>query len=296
MGTISPVQTSGEHMRIPIGLLMLAVPFLAMLVIVAIAYNKPVCMPTETSYDYWQGCIACKNYTLPDGKRWNNEGRLQTLSEMVARDDTTTEAFAAASAIAVIGIAFVVEQVTSTIAHRKALCKALSATVFVAACGMIGLTVWSMRVHGLLHSTFTALTILVLLEQLFICFVAFRITEPPLIKSWWGVALAALVPSAALCVYVVKYAHSKSIQWPGPSGVKCDEYFDLSNYEHAIAQCIFVVVYFVEMAYVSYMAETRIENTKAVPVQAVGPARLTLADTREDSALLRRHRSTVVQF
>jgi len=282
-------------MRVRIGLIMLVVPFLAMLIIVVIAYNKPVCMPTETNYDYWQGCIACKNYTLTDGTRWNNEGRLQTISEMVAREDTTTETFAAASALAVVGIAYVVEQAASTIAHRRALGTALRASVFVAACGMVGLTVWSMRVHGLLHSTFTALTIVVLLAQLGMCFVALRLAKPPEIKSWWGVALAALPPTGALVAYVVLYAQSKSTAWPNPSSVKCDEYFDASNYKHAVAQCTFVVVYFLEMACVSYMAETRIKIKQETEGENV--ALLTHVSTDStDARLLRRNMSTAVQF
>jgi len=297
-------------MRVLIGQIMLLVPFIAMLTIVIIAYYKPVCMPTETNYDHWQGCTTCKNYTLADGTRWDNEGRLQTLSEMVAREDTTTEAFAAASALAVVGIAYVVEQVASIITSRKALCTALRASLFVAASGMMGLTVWSMRVHGLLHSTFTALTIIVLLAQLGMCFVALRLTKPAEIKSWWWVTLASLVPLAALCTYVVKYAQSKSNSWPG-TGVKCDEYFDASNYEHAVAQCTFIVVYYVEMSGVSYMAETRIRKNEAAAAAEAEAAAAEAAKTEEQAAegsslltgssedgrpLLRRHGCTVVQF
>jgi hypothetical protein len=231
-----------------VGLIMLVVPFVAMLIIVREGFLSPVCMPTETHYSYWQGCVACSNYMI-NGTRWDNTGVLQTISEMVARDDTTTEAFAAASAMAVIGIAFVVEQVCQ-LTPNAAVATALRASVFVGAGGMIGLTVWSMRVHGLLHSTFTALTIIAMLEQLIMCAVVLK---------WKAIFTAAIIvpPAAALVIYMNLYATSKATTWPGPSGVNCKEYFDVENFGHAKAQCAFVVLYFIDMAVISYMAESR---------------------------------------
>jgi len=283
-----------------VGLIMLAVPFVAMFFIVRHGLLSPVCMPTETDYNYWQGCVACSNYTPVGGTLWKNTGVLQTISEMVARDDTTTEAFAAASAMAVIGIAFVVEQVCQ-LTPNAAVASALRASVFVGAGGMFGLSVWSLRVHGLLHSTFTSLTIIAMLEQLTMC--AFVLRERA-IFTWWWVAAATGPPTGAIVTYLVLYVTAKTTTWPGPSGVNCKEYFDVENFGHAKAQCIFVILYFIVMGVMSYRAEEWIakrdkpcaekrKNTEPVPSSKITPEEMALIT---NCPLLPRHRGKAVQF
>jgi len=234
-----------------VGLIMLAVPFVAMLIVVRHASLQPVCLSSEQQPS--QNCVACSNYMI-NGTRWDNTGVLQTISEMVARDDRTTEGFAAASAMAVIGIAFVVEQVCQ-VTRNAAVATALRASVFVGAGGMIGLTVWSLRVNGLLHSTFTALTIVAMLEQLIMCAVVLK-------SSWLWAAVVVAPPAVALTGYMHMYS---TATWPDAANVNCKDYFDEENFGHAKAQCAFVVLYFIEMAIISDRAEGR--STRARPGQ-----------------------------
>ena len=221
-----------------------ALPLAMMMLVVGIAGGAHVCLPAELKYDYTAGCTACSNHAL------------QTISEMVARNDTTAEAFTAVAALTVIGVAFIIEQVCDRLkkssADTRPICYALRVSVFVSACGMIGLTVWSLRVDSRLHSSFTALTICTMLVQLCLCFD--NLYEAGIVKKSY--ALGFTVPALiAAVMYIVLYA-SRNAKDPTIASVDCDEYFDLKHYRHAIAQISFITLYFCAMCYISHAAAT----------------------------------------
>lgn len=223
-----------------------ALPLAMMMLVVGIASNEPVCLPAELKYGHTAGCTACSN----------QKHVVQTISEMVARNDTTAEAFTAVAALTVIGLAFIIEQVCDRLkkssADTRPICYALRVSVFVSACGMIGLTVWSLRVDSRLHSCFTALTICTMLVQLCLCFD--NLHEAGIVSR--NVSLGFTVPAfIAAVLYVVLYASRNSTD-PTIASVDCDEYFDIKHYKHAVAQCSFITLYFCAMCYISHAAAT----------------------------------------
>lgn len=155
---------------------------------------------------------------------------VQTISEMVARSSTTAELFCSAAALSLVGMWLALRDILRS--RSPWVRDGVHACFSVGAVGYVGLTVWSLRVSGPIHTGFTAQT---LSMMLLMCVMLSRTTLSR--------ALCAL-QMVALVLYVSLYASIPDHDWSkGEVG-----YHAPANFKHAWAQYAFVTLHYLTMA------------------------------------------------
>lgn len=203
----------------------LAVPWMCIAAITYYAYTLPACFP-------WPDAALHEPLTCSH----TPTRVVQTVSEMTARTGMTAELLSAAAAAALIGVyaalAFIRERLPST----PAVWHVVDATFAVGALGFVGLTVWSLRVNGMVHTCFTSQTILaIFIQATILCQLA----------SDDAVTLAWFIMLVAMAYYAIT---SASDDMPEPTVAA--GYFDAKHYRHAYGQFVFFSMYFLLLALV----------------------------------------------
>ena len=191
------------------------VPAVALLGAAAWGFTKKACYPYTDS----AGDSVCP------GAQY----KLQTISEMVARTPATTELFCAAAAMSIVGTRAALKDITADYSDGDHVI--VETSFAVGAAGLIGLTVWSMRVSGDIHTGFTAQTLVMLL------LISYMLSFQPKETRREIKALFVLEVVSLIC-YVGFYM---TADHPAPDDP--DVYFDLDIHKHAVAQIAFVVMY-----------------------------------------------------
>ena len=165
---------------------------------------------------------ACYPYADATGEQVcpGDRNQLQTISEMVARTSYTAE-------LSIVGMRAALRTIISKRQGIGPEDAEIANTAFaIGAAGLIGLTVWSMRVSGDIHNGFTVQTLSMLLV------ISYIVKE----EGTLGQLLFA-GEVAALAAYAVLYMTAHR---PPPDPV---EYFKFKYHYHAVAQITFLVLY-----------------------------------------------------
>ena len=185
------------------------------------------CVPAMTDKN---GDIIC------EGGTWV----LQTISEIVARSSVTVEIFSGTAALSLVCIYVVIQDI---MAHADITTKHIVIIAYtLGAVGYVGLTVWSLRVSGPIHTCFTAQTLTMMMMQTFIL----TANPPPGADYDWFSAALVLCQLVALVAYIWLYSNVPLHDWSSIKG-----YYDVSRYQHAWAQYSFVVLYYITLGYMN---------------------------------------------
>lgn len=213
----------------------LAVPFACIAVISYYGFTKPACFPWPDAAK--QEPLSCDN---------NPTRRVQTISEMTARTGITAELLSAAAAATLIGVYAALAFIRERLPGTRTQWRVVEASFAVGALGFVGLTVWSLRVNGGVHTCFTAQTII----AIFIQVSTLIKVDNPLAPAWsllTGVWLSMLV---AMGYYIITNA---AIDAPEPTVAA--GYFDSEYFQHAYGQFVFFAMYFVLLTMIVNSAE-----------------------------------------
>lgn len=154
---------------------------------------------------------------------------VQTISEMVARSSTVAELFCSSAALSLVGMWLALRDILRDRAPWVR--EGVHASFAVGAVGYVGLTVWSLRVSGPIHTGFTAQTLSMML-----------LTSVMLSRTAASRALS-LLQTMALVTYVALYASVPAHDWSkGETG-----YHAPANFKHAWAQYAFVTLHYLTM-------------------------------------------------
>jgi hypothetical protein len=210
-------------LRVPCIVIPLA---LTIIVVVYSGFQTP-CLDYEEDYTYLKGCVACSEWAQDRGFT------VQTISEMVARTDHSAQMFSGCMALLLAGsgTALYALSIGGHLVQRAA----LLVCYVIAGWGLIGLSVWSLRVSGPIHTGFTTQTIVLMCVQLW---VAAHMCGKKLASLS---ALYYLAPLIYMALYIILFLVS-----PMPTQ-DCAEDFKIGNNVYAIFQWLFVVNYQLEL-------------------------------------------------
>ena len=239
------------YKQVTLSLLFLSLVALATLV--GYSADQPACFPwTNSELAEPLDCYTGTGLS----RRPNPKGKIQTISEMTARSGTTAELLSAVAALALASIYNALTYIKlhySDIQLAYAKWKIVDLTFVVGSIGLVGLTVWNLRVESTVHTCFTSQTIVSICIQCVTLCVILRnsSSEPKANKKWhqrrpstlhW-IVLGMLI---AMVLYVYYFSTAKT---PPPNG---NEYFAFSHHKHAIAQFCFFALYFTALMWVVY--------------------------------------------
>jgi len=215
----------------------LGVTYLALVCITLLAWSKPACLPwPDVSNQEPVTCYAKHTHVV------------QTISEMTARTGLTAELLSAAAAASLIVVYGVLGYIREHKPVPRLPWRIVDASYYVGALGFVGLTVWSLRVNGTVHTCFTAQTII----AIFIQVTALRLIVVGPMISWltfaWVLMLVSMVSYVSL------------IQIDAPDPVE-EEYFKPKYYRHAYWQFVFFTVYFLQLAMLASRAAAPVMPT-----------------------------------
>jgi len=180
------------------------------------------------------GCVPIHN----DGKGHvvcvGSTNKVETISEMVARSGNTAEAFSAAAAISLVGMYIALQDIFKDHRIHGAAKDAALAAYYVGAVGFIGLTVWSIRVSGGIHTGFTVQTLSMMALTCVVLCVALRDD----VASFF---CALLILS--MLMYGGLYAAKTEFSYLG-NNIDYSTYHDMEYNKHAPAQFAFVALYY----------------------------------------------------
>ena len=177
---------------------------------------------------------------------------------MTARSGTTAELL---SAVAALALASIYNALTYIKLHHNkgslvyAKWKVVDVTFVVGSIGLVGLTVWNLRVESTVHTCFTSQTIVsICIQCVALCSIVghTELNKKPDLSRWrqwlrsYFVRLIVAFMLIAMVVYVILFSTADT---PLPHG---DEYFAIGHHKHAFAQFSFFALYFLALMWLVY--------------------------------------------
>lgn len=184
-----------------------------------VGFFKEGCIPIHNSHGHW----PCEG---------NPTKKLETISEMVARSGITAEMFCATAALTLVGMHIALKDIMRVQDMRSVAKDAAQAAFLIGAMGYVGLTVWSIRVSGHIHTGFTAQTLsMMTLTCVTLC------SQIPDLRAtvYCGFLVLSIVAYAGLFAAKEEFSYAGNPDY--------SQYFDFKYNLHAPAQYCFVAFY-----------------------------------------------------
>jgi hypothetical protein len=217
--TIRQVACTAEIMDRAPTWLVVYLPLALLAIPPLVGYHKDGCVPIHNSHGHWP-CVG------PPEK-------LETISEMVARSGITAEMFCATAALTLVGMHIALKDIMRLHPIQGAAKDAVQAAFYIGSLGYVGLTVWSIRVSGHIHTGFTAQTLCMMTLTCVILCIQISDFQAHL---YCGFLVLSIVAYAGL------FAAKEDFSYDGASG-DYSHYFDFKYNLHAPAQYCCVAFY-----------------------------------------------------